>query len=254
MEVMFSKFDELWLQDDAAGALEELHRLEEFPNRQYWSPWMSTRYEVLGRFQDNKKWVSMEARYNNSAFQALVAVTRTSNASDDGKTREAMEALLNLAPPGGISVVLVCARLNIPHCYDHVVDSTLTEGLRTGFRGARALQAGQTVEAISAFTKSLDWFARSGGYPGASAEGLSLAWEQAGDLHKAVEPLEQTSSVRIWHPTDYGLGWLRNQARLAGLYRRLGRNQEARKIEDELRKLMAVADPDHAIVQQLRKP
>jgi hypothetical protein len=47
---------------------------------------------------------------------------------------------------------------------------------------------------------------------------------------------------------------MKNRNQLAGLYRRMGREQEARKIEDELRKLLACADPDHAIVRELNRP
>lgn len=87
----------------------------------------------------------------------------------------------------------------------------------------------------------------------AAAEGLSLALEQSGNLRNAAEALEQISNGRIPHPLEVGPDWLRNQARLAGLYRKIGRTGDARKIEDELRKRLAVADPEHPILQQLRK-
>jgi hypothetical protein len=45
--------------------------------------------------------------------------------------------------------------------------------------------------------------------------------------------------------------WLRNQAGSSAYYHRLGRQPEARKIDDQLRKLLAFADPDDPILRQL---
>ena len=45
--------------------------------------------------------------------------------------------------------------------------------------------------------------------------------------------------------------WLRLQAQLAQLYSEMGRAEDALKIEDELRKRLAYADPDHPILRQL---
>ena len=48
-----------------------------------------------------------------------------------------------------------------------------------------------------------------------------------------------------------GLLWLRIQWQRAQLLRKLGRDAEAREIESELRKLLAYADNDHAILVEL---
>ncbi|MCH8321422.1 MAG: hypothetical protein IH790_10780, partial [Acidobacteria bacterium] len=45
--------------------------------------------------------------------------------------------------------------------------------------------------------------------------------------------------------------WLKLQAQLAQLYREMGQDEDARKIEDELRRLLALADSDHPILRQL---
>jgi hypothetical protein len=50
---------------------------------------------------------------------------------------------------------------------------------------------------------------------------------------------------------SYGDFWLRNQARLSTYYHRLGRDSDARTVDEQLRKLLAVADPDHPILRQL---
>jgi len=86
------------------------------------------------------------------------------------------------------------------------------------------------------------------------ADGLVTALEQSGDSRKALEVLEATSSTRMWTDPSvlgYQVFWLRNQPRLSAYYHRLGREPEARKIDDQLRKLLAAADPDHPILRQL---
>ena len=50
-----------------------------------------------------------------------------------------------------------------------------------------------------------------------------------------------------------GLPWMRGQRHRAELLRTLGREPEAREIEAELRKLLAYADADHAILRDLNQ-
>ena len=45
---------------------------------------------------------------------------------------------------------------------------------------------------------------------------------------------------------------MRIEWRRSELYRKIGRDEEAREIEAELLKLLAYADPDHPILRQLR--
>ena len=47
--------------------------------------------------------------------------------------------------------------------------------------------------------------------------------------------------------------WMKTQLRLARLYRKVGREQEAQKIEAELLRLLAYADPDHPILVELQR-
>jgi hypothetical protein len=50
-----------------------------------------------------------------------------------------------------------------------------------------------------------------------------------------------------------GHTWLRVLARLPKLYRQVGREEDARKVEEELLRLLSQADPDHATLLALRK-
>ena len=48
-------------------------------------------------------------------------------------------------------------------------------------------------------------------------------------------------------------GWLRLRSRQAEVYRQLDRGEEAEQIEAELLKLLAYADEDHFVAEQLRE-
>ena len=84
-------------------------------------------------------------------------------------------------------------------------------------------------------------------------ESLARILEQAGDLPGAIATLEEASRKRQ-HQLYTGnsmLYWTRIEAQLADLYRKVGRVEEARAIENELRHLLQFADEDHAVLRQL---
>ena len=82
---------------------------------------------------------------------------------------------------------------------------------------------------------------------------LADAWEQQGELEQAARVLEDASSKKtfIVYGGSAAPNWFRIQWRLAEVYRKLGRNEDARRIEEELLKLLTYADPDHPILVQL---
>ena len=82
------------------------------------------------------------------------------------------------------------------------------------------------------------------------------AWEQLENLPAAVRVLEQSSAARTltWGKRgSVGMWWLRNQWRLAQLYRKLNRVDDAREIESELLALLAYADADHPMLLDLQQ-
>ena len=86
------------------------------------------------------------------------------------------------------------------------------------------------------------------------SDSLANAWQQKRNLSRAIQVLERASEKRS-SATFFGFGylWLRNQIQLARLYRETGRENDARKIEEELRKLLALADADHPILLELKR-
>jgi tetratricopeptide (TPR) repeat protein len=87
------------------------------------------------------------------------------------------------------------------------------------------------------------------------SEILAEAWREQGDSTNAVAvlrtALEKESFLLLDQSVLTGPLWLRLQAQLAQLYRDMGQHEDASKIEAELRRLLALADPDHPILRQL---
>jgi len=117
-------------------------------------------------------------------------------------------------------------------------------------RGVLKLSRGNTTEGIEMLEGILP---RLPVWHFGTSEILAEAYRLQGDLLAAIQLLEEASGKSP--PLFGGLGsttfWLRNKAQLAQLYREMGRYEDARKIEDELRRLLALADSDHPILRQL---
>ena len=80
----------------------------------------------------------------------------------------------------------------------------------------------------------------------------ALALHALGDTDRAIAVLNEIEGDRhsVAHTSNVGL-WLEHRALLARLYHSAGMADAAAPIENELRKLLAVADADHPIVRQL---
>ena len=116
-------------------------------------------------------------------------------------------------------------------------------------RGVLKLSRGDTAEGIAILESTLPLLRNH--YLTAS-EILAEAYRLQGDLVKTIQLLEQASTnMSGFLPILHSPLWLRIQAQLAQLYREMGRDAEARKIEEKLRNLLAYADPDHPILRQL---
>jgi len=119
-------------------------------------------------------------------------------------------------------------------------------------RGVLKLSRGNIAEGIEMLKGTLRrlpvW------HLGASAI-LAEAYRLQGDLLAAIQLLEEASKQRPLLVGGLGppFAWLRIKSQLAQLYRKEGRVEDARKIEDELRRLLALADSDHPILRQLER-
>jgi hypothetical protein len=123
--------------------------------------------------------------------------------------------------------------------------------------GEIALAHGDFAGAITELEKAMSLddgrgSRRPGFYLG--SESLAAALAKSGDAPRAIEALVRYPDRRdAVISGNTGAYWLRNRLQLAKLYRSVGRVEDARAVEAELLKLLALADPDHPILLELER-
>jgi len=126
-------------------------------------------------------------------------------------------------------------------------------------RGVLALNRGNRIEGLRMLGDALSSISLTDSGSAASyfmgSEILAEAWREQGDSTNAAEvlrtALEKEAFLLLDKRVLTGPLWLKLQAQLSQLYREMGQDEDARKIEDKLRRLLALADPDHPILRQL---
>ena len=83
---------------------------------------------------------------------------------------------------------------------------------------------------------------------------LAAALAKQGNLPRAIQILERNpeSYCAVISGTT-GAFWMMDRWELAKLYRRAGREEDARAVEAELAKRLALADSDHPILLELQR-
>jgi serine/threonine protein kinase/predicted Zn-dependent protease len=119
-------------------------------------------------------------------------------------------------------------------------------------RGEIALKKGRYSAATAFLSKGLQVCRYAGDEDCLlGSESLAAALEHQGKVSEAIRFLEEASRNRAgfygYEFCTWGMFWIRFQDRLAGLYRKAGRHEEARTTEDELLRYLAFADPDHPV-------
>jgi hypothetical protein len=127
--------------------------------------------------------------------------------------------------------------------------------LRAGFkvaRGVLSLSNGNTTEGIQLIE---DILGQAHGSYFLGSLILAEAWREQDQLELAMRVLERASSQKalLFAPIagENPARWLRIRLMLAEVYREMGRDEDALKVEAELRSLLALADADHPILLQL---
>jgi len=229
-----------WQATDVEGALEALQELEARSHSRF-APWLGRAYIALGRLGDAERLFSDLALDDIHRHEGLVAVSLAR-----GDVPELRRHLADIGRGAVGWFVVLRVRAG-----QYSADDPPSPIARV-VRGAVALRAGRTDESIALLEAALprlaEW-AEEGYY--VALESLALAWQQAGDLDRAAETLEVTRGMRA--QAAFGanfrpLLWLRAQSQLADLYRALGRDHDAEALDLEIAALLAVADPDHALL------
>jgi tetratricopeptide (TPR) repeat protein len=240
---------DLWMQDDAKGVLTELQRLSALgkessdPRTAYDVAFTIASFDVtLGRFESAQRLLSSIEGFHPT-FNPTVFFFQ----GDEAQARQ--DAALIKPNYIGMPGFLV-ARLWPPGA------EAMLRGENDPFiRGEAALSQGRFAEATRLLQQAFDDnYKQHSPMAHWIADGLVTGLEHFGNTQKALDVLEKTSRTRMWISplaNSYAAFWVRDQARLSSYYHRLGRQPEARKIDDQLRKLLAFADPDDPILRQL---
>jgi len=126
-------------------------------------------------------------------------------------------------------------------------------------QGEDALERGQTQKAITLLEKgiaAIHTLPTGAFYTG--SEALARAYEWRGNFEAALRVLRQASDAKgktynCFSGFMSGAWWQRDKLQLADLYRKMNRIREAEQVENELRKMLIYADPDHPIVLALKE-
>ncbi|HVT43949.1 MAG TPA: hypothetical protein VMT00_06115 [Thermoanaerobaculia bacterium] len=123
-------------------------------------------------------------------------------------------------------------------------------------RGELAMARRERAEAVALLKEAVpslhSW---PTGYFFLAAETLSRALEEEGDQAGSIAVLEDVEPLGVasvfWGPAP--LFWMKNELRRAELYRGAGREEQARKVEGNLARLMVHADGDFFVLRELRR-
>jgi tetratricopeptide (TPR) repeat protein len=188
---------------------------------------------------------------NGPLALALIALTR----NDRVGLRKSLVELRNSA----VAVPLLIRAGFLAEAQTLISDPAMKEeAFLKVYEGEIALARGQRMHAIPLLQQGIRSAQSSCNWEGfyCGTESLATIYEQQGDLLAALGVLEQACREDELGGEAGNIPrvfWLRDKAHLARLYRRLGRSEDAQKVESELSRLLAYADADHPILVQLRR-
>jgi tetratricopeptide (TPR) repeat protein len=256
---------EAWLKDDARSGLQELSRLGESfhamdpVRRELFAEHAGLCYLGFGKVKTAEEWFQrIDDEPTAQDLLALAAFVR----GDESMCREHVAKFRGHPGSGrkeGYSSGIALARMGpVPAPQEFIEHYTkfLENIFVVHIKGELALAQGQVAEAIHLLQQATDEFRRGGNHSFLiSSDGLALALERHAEPLEALRVLEVASQEKLlelaWD-AQYGVFWLRIQAHLAQLLRQTGQTDRARKIENQLRRILAYADTDHPIVLQLK--
>jgi serine/threonine protein kinase/predicted Zn-dependent protease len=251
---------DLWVRGEIEPALKELDR---------WAQTIDSRdgreRDAFARCIGNGYLAFGKLRAAEEVFQRLPEkdeehnILLTEAASDAGDRAKLRKYLRNLKPNGDTVFLLARAGLadEAQKFLSKFSDSPTGRVSRKILEGEIALSRGRTMEAISLLQEAVpDVRWNSSWIFFTESVSLADALERQGDLQKAVQVLEKASqekAIAYENSGSTGAYWLKVEWRLAQLYRKLGRSEEAEKVEADLSKMLAYADPEHPILLQLKQ-
>jgi hypothetical protein len=220
-------------------------------------------YLTLGRLEEVEKlFDNISNPWEHNAYEAELALVRGDRPALRKYSSKLRDPTGPDAPPPPMFMaragLLLEAREDISDLqkkWDHDNWGPGMRGYLLTIRGDLALARGERARAIPLLQEGLEKIRHTATMTFfLGSMDLANAWEQQGDSARAIRVLEQSSQEENAACfSDAQFVWQQAQFQLAQLYRKVGREADARKSEDELRKLLVYADPDHPIVLQLQR-
>lgn len=268
--VTFFPVHEYWLQDDPVSGLRELGRISASMTLPHQNDLADDLAELVGQFylafgkvQIAEEWfrkiTGVPAKVRMLALAAYLKGDQRDERKYISEFRESSDG------PCGICSILH-SRMGPDTDPDeslvllHRITNSKIQAFRFTHRlaeGDYALAHGETATAIALLRQGVAENRQYGSpWYFLGQESLANALEKHGEPDEALRVLEQASRDRLVNIhtmySIYGVFWLRIQAHLAKRYREMGKMDNSRKIEEQLRRLLAYADPEFSIVRQLR--
>src|SRR6266508_224810 len=256
---------EYWLSGDTREALAEAERfaqkLDSTPLGEQEMAVLSLGgfFQTLGKLETAEK---LQQRVSTPFFRFAALAMVSYFRGDRAGLEEHLRAALASREPMDTLIGVLLARTGSLSEAERLISKqenarTYSGGCIEVERAELAFARGQTAEAVrqlkagrerAPFNSSNTFFL--------GTETLATALSQQGDMEGAVRVLELASQQRtraIFHFVSAGHSWMRTQLLLAKLYRRVGRQEDARRIAGELLKLLVYADPDHVLLRELKR-
>lgn len=253
----------LWLRGHTDKALEILSRYAAVEGLQEND---STVFEIaklyltLGRLREAEEWFHrVDDRMFRESHLAMIAFDR-------GDRKAMGRYLLRVVDAPGyrlLSIPHLLLRAGLVSEAERQITALEELGLMSSnnldlARGELALARGRTEEGIALLRRSVTAQGSAAGIGSLLGSGsLAGVLEKEGKLGEAAEVLEHLKEAKgraaLYFGWDNATHWMGTRLQLAGLYRRTGRGEEARRIEDDLRQLLARADPDHVLIRELKR-
>lgn len=251
---------EYWLQGDAEKALAETIRVERIFNtlsgrpRDWFAVHLASFYWALGKLN---AYDELARTISDPAWRQILLLWSAFDRGDMKLLKEYAHADFRSRPED----VQVFARAGLLREAQKAISSLENEKKYPvhrlySARAELALGQGRADEAIALSQEGIRLNPPSDYALPQNVKTLARAYERKGDLSKAIQLLEELSKEKIWAAMfgwEGPASWMEVQGELARLYRKAGREQDAQKIESELRKLLIYADADHPIVRQLKQ-
>lgn len=249
-----------WEQDDAQKVLSELRPFtltasslvgksqDAFAENLGWT------YLTLGRLREFEKLIDGISRAEDrDYFLAVLALVR----NDREALRRYSGRLGGPSLLGTPVPVMLMARAGLldqarKAARQRAAEFGVNSGWSKTIEGDLALAQGQPAKVLPLLQEGVASLRNSGSITFfLGSESLANAAELSGNLPLAIETLEEASNEKSSAGLLMGWAWMRDEWRLAQLYRKMGRKADAEKIETRLLKLLACADSDYPILAKL---